>query len=574
MKKLIFDDFQADTGRKFIVEEVGEEIPSPPEISPVVTVTPMKKPAIENFTALTPETKPAAHEFQVADFFDLDSPMFKGDAEPRAEFDFLLGKVLGLIKDVTFAHSVAFFWANRDKGQMVCEAHVSDSVSFLKRRRFFIGHDLVSKVANTGKPELITDVNPLSEQELIPYYDDIVHVKSFAGVPVYFCSNTVTSPVSQPVAVVVLDSIVEGTFGSETLQLLGQFTKLTSGLIKGYTEKYDLLLEAEVLSSLGRFQEHLKEDFSVATATDLLAEETCRLVNLDYLSIVLYDEKKHVWSVRKVVNRAHEPYIAPEQVIDFPGSIAAETIKNNICGFVEQTGEGTMPRFIKAENIGTNGSFLSLPISSLNKCYGCLNLERREKFSFTQQDAEILTHLTANAAKALEVLYMNDIIREYVIIDDITGVYSRKFFLQRLDEELKRSDDSGTELSLLLIGVDNAHDIVQRFGQEGFNRVMNSLAKAIRSSIRQYDFVGRLESNRFAIILINTAATDAYLWSEKIRKTVAGHVVELDGKSFSMTISAGVAGALEGVTRDGLMENAITVLHKASTDGGNAVRVY
>lgn len=182
--------------------------------------------------------------------------------------------------------------------------------------------------------------------------------------------------------------------------------------------------------------------------------------------------------------------------------------------------------------------------------------------------------MTSNAAKALEVLYMNDIIKEYVIIDDITGVYSRKFFLQRVDEEMKRSDDSGMELSLLLVSVDHAHEIVQRFGQDGFDRVMNSLAKAIRGSIRQYDFVGRLETNRFGIILTNTAANDAYLWSEKIRKTVSGHIIELDGKSFSMTISVGVAGVLEGLGRDELMENAVTVLHKASTAGGNAVRVY
>ena len=534
----------------------------------------MDEPALRNFANIKPETKQPVREFQIADFFDLDAPVFNGDAEPRAEFDFLLGKVLSLVKDVVFAHSVAFFWANRDKQQMVLEGKVSDSTAFTSRRRFAIGHDLVSKVAINGKPELITNVNPDSEAELLPYYDAPAQIRSFVGVPVYFAADPAAVNASQPVAVIVADSTAEGSFGTETLMLLGQFTKLTTGLIKGYTEKYDLLLDSEVLASLQRMKERLRADFTYETITHQLSEESSKLVNFDYLSIVLYDEKKHLWMTKKVVNRMRDPYVAPEQTIDFPGSITGQTIKYNANTVADTTNLSGLPRYFKDEKIGTNGSFLSLPISSLNKCYGALNVERKEKFNFTAQDVEALSHLTMYTANALEVMYMNDIIREYVIIDDITGVYSRKFFFQRLEEELLRADDSNVDLSLLLVSVDRPHELSQRFGQDGFDRVMNSLAKMIRSSVRNYDIVGRIETNRFAVLLINTAANDAYLWSEKIRKNVAGHVIELDGKSFSITISVGVSGAVEGIKKNELLENAITVLHKAAAAGGNAVRVF
>ena len=250
----------------------------PADFVPAKPTVPM--PALTNFSLTRPEARPIAHEFHVTDFFDLDSPMLKSDAEPRAEFDFLLGKVLNLIKDVTFAHTVAFFWANRDKGQLVAEAHITECNAFIRRKRFSFGHDLVSKVAETGKPEVLTDVNPVSEAELLPYYDAPAQIKSFAGVPVFFC-NSISSTVTQPVAVIVVDSVVDGSFGPETLLLLGQFTKLVSGLIKSYTQKYDLLLDAELLASLQRMQDKLKDDFSVNTITHLLAEETCKLVNLD-----------------------------------------------------------------------------------------------------------------------------------------------------------------------------------------------------------------------------------------------------------------------------------------------------
>ena len=45
------------------------------------------------------------------------------------------------------------------------EARLTDSANFMASRRYPIGHDFVSKVSESGKPELVTDVNPLSERE-------------------------------------------------------------------------------------------------------------------------------------------------------------------------------------------------------------------------------------------------------------------------------------------------------------------------------------------------------------------------------------------------------------------------
>jgi diguanylate cyclase (GGDEF)-like protein len=203
-----------------------------------------------------------------------------------------------------------------------------------------------------------------------------------------------------------------------------------------------------------------------------------------------------------------------------------------------------------------------------------LTVESREPSNFARREIEILSRLVKPAALALDLLYMNEVINEYVIVDETTGVYSRKFFFQRIDEELQRADDDGIEASLLQITVDHAHELLQRYGREGFDRAMITLAKAVRSGIRAYDIVGRLESNRFGILLVNTAANEAYLWAEKIRKTVAGHIINHEGKSFSMTISVGVAGALEGMKREELLTNTSTVLSRASESGGNTVRVF
>jgi hypothetical protein len=168
MKKLIFDDFQPSSNGGIKVEETKEEeetVASPelPSTTPPSNIQPRDS---QYYMPIKQDERPVQREFQLSDFFDVDSAIFKEDAEPRTEFDFLLNKVLVVIKEVLFAHTVALFWANREKRQMIMESHVTDSASFFSSRRFGIGHDLISNVAMSGKPEFISEVNPLSESEL------------------------------------------------------------------------------------------------------------------------------------------------------------------------------------------------------------------------------------------------------------------------------------------------------------------------------------------------------------------------------------------------------------------------
>jgi diguanylate cyclase (GGDEF)-like protein len=166
------------------------------------------------------------------------------------------------------------------------------------------------------------------------------------------------------------------------------------------------------------------------------------------------------------------------------------------------------------------------------------------------------------------------LIREYVVVDALTGLYSTRYFAQRLDEEIQRADDTGSELSLLYLSVDKHREIVERHGDEGFERVVLSIARLVRSCVRPYDVVGRVETNRFGALLAGTTSSDAYLWAEKIRKNIAGCVITIGEKSFSVTISVGVSGVLEGMRREELVGNTIAVLNRATEAGGNTVRVF
>lgn len=556
MKRLLFDDFQSSQG-EYVVKEVEENqsvIPSTKQAQP----------------APNPLASEMVRELEVVDFFDLDTDTSIAEAEPRAEFHSLMNKVLIVLKEAVIAHSVVFYWVNRDKQQMVPEAWASGSDSFLKDR-FSIGEDLVSRVATAERAQLLGRLDAGAELELLRYYSAPNGIRSVVAVPVFFRSGGADF---QVVGVLVADSLAEDSFGQETLLMLGQFTKLVSSLLKSYTDKYDLLLESELGNSLRRMQDRIKSDPREDTVFAALTEESNRLARWDYMTITMYSEAEHGWVIQKAVNKLASPYVAPGQIIDLRSSIVADAIRTNEVQNIPDLSTFGLPRFAEGERVDTSGSLLCVPISSFNRCYGALTLESKDREAYSGKEEGTLYRLVESAAAALEVLYMNDLVREYVVIDHHTGLMTKRHFLKRMEEEVRRAEDFGIDLSFVSFAVDGLSEHVSRYGKDSAEAILTEITKVIRGNLRVYDSVGRHETDRLGVLLINMPANDAYLWSEKVRKLIASHVMNVASKAFSVTVSVGVCGLSEGMLPEQLMSGTSRVLEKALEGGGNLVRVY
>jgi diguanylate cyclase (GGDEF)-like protein len=143
-----------------------------------------------------------------------------------------------------------------------------------------------------------------------------------------------------------------------------------------------------------------------------------------------------------------------------------------------------------------------------------------------------------------------------------------------VEQEVRRAEDYGQELSLVSVAVDGMKDLQSRHGREGFDAVMAGVARVIRSLVRPYDPIGRLDDDRVGVLLVNTAASDAYLWAEKIRTHVASQVMTVGPRTISVTVSAGVCGMMDGMEKDDLLNGTGRMLQQAIDNGGNLVRVY
>jgi len=513
--------------------------------------------------------------YSPSDFVDDEQTGIEGtQQETKTEFNFLLQKTLSVIKEVVFANSVSFFWVNRDARQLVLESKLTDSQAFSTSRKLPIGNDIVSQIAQSGMPEILSQIVSNAEKDIVPYYTSLEEIKSFIGVPVFYPSRGGNL---LPVAVLAVDSKADDAYGPETVTLLAKFTKMLSAVLKSSTEKYDLVSESGVLKTEMRFRAKAFGESEIPAIGNALAEEVSTLVPWDALTLILFDGSQKQWVIANVRTRHNHRYVVAKQLLDFHSSIAGKAIKNNAVQDIEDLSKTSEPRFLLNEaslGMARVGSFVAIPIASANKCYGALTLECREKNAYGSKEISSVSQLASVAGIAFELHEANEIIKEFVIVDESTGTVSRKYFIQRLTEELQRADDDGSDVSLLLFAVSSLGDITARYGKAGSDAAVARVASILRSSIRSYDVIGRFDQSVFGVVLVKTTSNDAYLWAEKLRSAIASSVVSFEQKTFSVTVTVGICGAVEGMESNACIVNATQVLEKAKEAGGNIVRVF
>jgi diguanylate cyclase (GGDEF)-like protein len=315
-------------------------------------------------------------------------------------------------------------------------------------------------------------------------------------------------------------------------------------------------------------------EFDAHSITRSLAEEVSKLIPWDYIAVVLFDDSRKSWVVNYLLNRMNDPYVPLMCELDAQQSLAAGVIQAGIPKIIDDISTTVMPRFYQAERCDSKGALMIIPLNSLSRCYGALLVESKDPKTYSDSDVKLVQKLTETSSWALEILSLTDVMTNYVSLDETTGVATRKSFMGRLQEEVQRANDFSNELSVVMISIDRMDEHVARYGKDAFDFILQNVSRMVKVSIRPYDIVGRFDFNCFVVLLVHTTSNEASLWAEKIRKNVASNILNIENKSFSITISVGVAGAVEEASDVDLLENADRVLHKAIEAGGNIIRVY
>jgi diguanylate cyclase (GGDEF)-like protein len=162
--------------------------------------------------------------------------------------------------------------------------------------------------------------------------------------------------------------------------------------------------------------------------------------------------------------------------------------------------------------------------------------------------------------------------------DDLTGLFSRKAFLEQFTKVLSQAKASMQEmpLSLALMDVDKFKTINDQYGHVTGDNVLVGVAEVIQAHAGRDAVVGRYGGDEFLIVFPGEEREQAFLKLEQIRQALSQHDLAIpDGNAIKgIPISAGVASfPVDGRTENELLRKADHALYRAKVSGRNQVRL-
>ena len=147
-------------------------------------------------------------------------------------------------------------------------------------------------------------------------------------------------------------------------------------------------------------------------------------------------------------------------------------------------------------------------------------------------------------------------VRTESLTDPLTGLQNSRSLLDHLEKEMSKADRYRTERAILVIDVDRFKLINDRFGHPAGDRALQFIARAIKGSVRVYDFCARQGGDEFIVVLQECDAAQAHDRAVELQEAVSGIPFEpAPGVAVTLQISVGHAmyptdgASVESLTR-------------------------
>jgi len=155
--------------------------------------------------------------------------------------------------------------------------------------------------------------------------------------------------------------------------------------------------------------------------------------------------------------------------------------------------------------------------------------------------------------------------------DFLSNLYNRRYFISASSDSLALIKRQNSDLSLIMIDIDNFKYINDTYGHDTGDIVIKEVAKKLLEASRASDIVARMGGEEFTILLPDTDVSGATLLAEKIRLNIDSHLISVQSLNISVTISLGIDTYTDGKNIDDLIAHADKALYVAKNSGKNRI---
>lgn len=342
--------------------------------------------------------------------------------------------------------------------------------------------------------------------------------------------------------------------------------------------------QMEVLYSVGQ---RITANLNRKNIYKIIAEEIKNLIQCDVLQISLINHEKKTLEYKlcmKLEDKLEMPPINLDDenrfgvyAINHKQEILINDLKreyykyfNNFEEFIEKLAEEqsrTLERFSQ--------SLIFVPIMIDSKVIGVIGVQAYEKNAFTLKDVNTLKVLSTYVGIALENSRLYKEIKYRANYDVLTKIFNRREALRKSEKIYNKVKKYYDSYWVMMVDVDNFKKINDTYGHQTGDKVLASIAKVIKESIRECDIVGRYGGEEFIVIVKDDK--NSYLKiAERIRNNVENTVINIgENEIIKVTSSIGITKMdATDKTFQQIISEADKALYEAKNSGKNKVVAY
>jgi diguanylate cyclase (GGDEF)-like protein len=312
----------------------------------------------------------------------------------------------------------------------------------------------------------------------------------------------------------------------------------------------------------------MTSSIDITEAFDRFSEQLREVVPIDWAAVCLADEDQlHILAVSSNI----PSFRKPQDRLPLAGTGTELAMKQQRSVYEPDlakdhafsTGEKHLKQGLR--------SIIYLPLIYAGKSLGSLTLGSRYPQAYKDGQIKLLEQLAVQITPPIANSQLYAQAREKARLDELTGLFNRRHFDERLREEINRQTRYGGAFSLIMLDLDSFKAYNDVYGHPAGDTLLQDIGVLIKKAIRTSDQAFRYGGDEFAALLPQTDTDSAYHVAERIRQEVAAHA---QARSTGVTCSVGISSCpSDGNLPADLISAADSALYHSKYAGGNRVHI-
>lgn len=285
-------------------------------------------------------------------------------------------------------------------------------------------------------------------------------------------------------------------------------------------------------------------------------------------------------------------YVPKEEDGDFVAKTSCNLEKENLGSLVvRKNGSGLLDRAVASrtsviidkstkaskdiasfkETVNVENAIV-LPLYSSKRSLGILLVGNRQRdYKYKNEDIEMVRVFAKQIIIAIESDILSRRTNELSITDDLTNLYNKRYILNRLEEEIKRSIFYQRPCSFIVLSLNRYDEFRKAHGELIAEEALRRIAKTIRDNMVPVGKAARISGYEFAVMLPEKNKKEAAQLAEDMRRVVEATNVLREGTA-TLSVTLGVSeNPIDGATSDELLKKAEEAIRQSR--GAEANRV-